>query len=150
MRVDILVPRDAAGDTTEGGPFFRGRAAAAGDGLFGGDKAGYWVQLYSTGEVKVRNLNDASIIAASAAPAAFDATIFHTVEAAFQGQTLQVAVDGQVIAFTQNGSATTTVSIPATAGSNQGTGGISFGSDSGQAGGQRADNLVVTLSRQLP
>jgi uncharacterized protein (TIGR03437 family) len=150
MKVDVLVPADTAGHITEAGPFFRGRAAAAGDGLFGGDNAGYWVQLYSTGEVKVKNLNDASVVAASAKPGVFDATVFHTIEAAFQGQALQVTVDGQLVVFTQNGSVTTTVSLAATAGSNQGTGGISFGSDSGQIGGQRADNMVVTLFRQLP
>src|SRR5580704_12857941 len=40
IRVDLLVP-GSPGKLTNGGPYFRSRAAAAGDGIIGGSSAGY-------------------------------------------------------------------------------------------------------------
>ncbi|MDB6148303.1 MAG: hypothetical protein JWO45_1967, partial [Spartobacteria bacterium] len=36
IRADLFVPNDSAGNITQAGPYFRSRAAAAGDGIFGG------------------------------------------------------------------------------------------------------------------
>jgi hypothetical protein len=151
IRVDVLVPSDSSGRVTQAGPYFRNRPAARGDGVLGGDSAGYWVHVQSTGEVKVKNLNAAAVVASSAKPASFDSTRFHTLEAAIRGTGLQVALDGQVVTFSQNGASVTTVSIPPTGGSNSGTAGILFGAEAsrGQIGGQLADNLVVTAYRSL-
>ena len=74
-------------------------------------------------------------------------------QAAFQGSTLQVALDGKLQTFDSalDGGSTTSVSIPATSGSNQGTAGIGFqaGANRGKAGGQRADDLVVSAFSSL-
>src|SRR5207302_5776316 len=48
IRVDLLVPTDAARNITQAGPYFRSRCAATGDGVIGGTSAGYWVMLDST------------------------------------------------------------------------------------------------------
>ena len=151
IRADLLVPTDASNHVTQAGPYFRSRAAARGDGIIGGTSAGYWVQLDSTGQVKVKMLNPQSVVASAAAPASFDNTVFHTLETAVQGTTLQVALDGQLLTFNQGGSPVTTVAITATSGSNDGTAGISFGAEPnrGLIGGQRADNLVVSAYHAL-
>jgi hypothetical protein len=157
IKVDLLVPTDGAGNVTQAGPYFRSRAAAAGDGLIGGQSAGYWVQLHSTGEVKVKRLNPAATVAVSEKPPRFDAAIFHTLEIAAQGETLQVALDGRLLTFRQDGASVTTVAIPATwqgppgVGFNDGTAGIIFAAEDnrGRIGGQRADNLVVSSFRSL-
>jgi hypothetical protein len=59
--------------------------------------------------------------------------------------TLAVYLDGARLTFTQNGASVTTVALPATTGSNDGTVGIAFGDEAnaGKAGGQRAQNLIV-------
>jgi hypothetical protein len=46
----------------------------------------------------------------------------------------------------------TTVTLPATTGSNDGTVGIAFGDEAnaGKAGGQRAQNLIVTQPGSTP
>ena len=151
VRVDLLVPSDSAGDLTEAGPYFRNRAAAAGDGILGGDSAGYWIELASSGEVKVKNVQSETVTATTVKPARFDSTVFHTLEAAVQGSAMQVALDGQLLAFTQGSGSDTTVAIPDTGGSNDGTAGIAFGRENGwpAIGGQAARNLVVTAYRSL-
>ncbi len=151
LRVDVLVPGDSSGRVTQAGPYFRSRPAARGDGILGGDSAGYWVQLHTTGQVTVKNLNNATVVASSAKLPSFDATRFHTLEVAVQGTRLQVALDGRVLTFSPIGAPVTTITIPPTGGSNYGTAGIAFGSDGnpGQLGGQRADNLSVTVYRPL-
>lgn len=151
IRVDLLVPSDAAGDSSEAGPYLRNRAAAANDGILGGDNSGYWILLVSTGEVKVRNTSSAAIVASTGKPAAFDNTVFHTLEAAAQGGQIQVALDGQLLTFTQGSTSTTTVAIPDTGGSNDGTAGIAFGRENAwpAIGGQSARNLIVTSYRSL-
>jgi uncharacterized protein (TIGR03437 family) len=152
IKVDLLVPTDAAGRITQAGPYLRSRAAAPNDGLIGGASAGYWIQLHSTGEVKVKRLNPQAIVAFSGKPATFNPAVLHTLEIAAQGTNLQVALDGQLLTFNQNGSLVTTVSIPPAwegppvVGTNQGAAGIAFGAEDnrGQIGGQRADNLVIS------
>ena len=141
--VDLLVP-STSGLITEAGPYFRSRSAAPGDGIIGGTSSGYWVELYSTGEVKVYGLNPFGLIAAAVAPPSFDATLIHTLESAVQGANLKVTLDGSPVTFTQNGASTTVVAVSSSA-SNNGVVGISFGAEAnaGKAGGQRAGNLVI-------
>jgi uncharacterized protein (TIGR03437 family) len=62
-----------------------------------------------------------------------------------------VALDGQLLAFTQGSASTTTLAIPDTGGSNDGTAGIAFGRENAwpAIGGQSARNLIVTAFRSL-
>lgn len=145
IRADLLTPTDPAGHISEAGPYFRSRAAARGDGIIGGDSAGYWVQLKSTGEIQVKRLNPWGLDATSGIPASFDPTAMHQIEIAAGGDRLQVALDGKLQTFMQNNEPVTKAQIPATAGSNNGTAGIAFGAEAnrGLVGGQRADNVVV-------
>ena len=144
IRVDLLVPTTGT-YVTDAGPYFGSRAAAAGDGIFGGTSAGYWVELVSTGEVRVKGLNPFGLIATTGAPATFNAAIVHTLQMTAQGSSLQVALDGKLLTFGASG---TTVTLPANAAgaNNQGTVGIAFGDEdnSNLAGGQRATNLVIS------
>lgn len=151
IRVDLLVPSDAVGDVSQAGPYIRSRAAAYGDGIIGGASAGYWVRLESTGEVTIRRLNPNAVVAFSGKPPSFDATTSHTIEIAAGGTKLQVALDGRLQTFDQSGQLVTTLSIGATAGSNDGTAGIAYGAEGnrGQIGGQRADNIVITAYNPL-
>ena len=148
IKLDLLLPTDAAGHISQGGPYLRARSAFTADGILGGDSAGYWIQLQSTGEVKIKNLNSASVIATSARPASFDSKVFHTLEVSVKENSLQASVDGVLATFGQS----TTVSIPPTAGSNNGAAGIAFAAEPNQGaiGGQRARNLAVTAYRALP
>lgn len=151
LRTDLIVPTNAAGLMTQAGPYIRSRAAAIGDGIIGGDSAGYWVQLQSSGEIKLKRLNPFSEIASTCKPASFDASATHILEIAAGGNQLQVALDGRLQTFQQNNQFRTAVPIPATSGSNDGTAGIAFGAEQnrGLIGGQRADNIVVTSYRAL-
>lgn len=141
--VDVYVPMTGS-DVTDAGPYFRSRAAAPGDGLGGGTSSGYWVEVFSTGQVVVNQLNPFGVIAQTATPASFDSTLVHTLEANVQGTSLQVTLDGNLQTFTQNGASTTTVTVSTA--SNDGTAGISFGAqmNPGLAGGQTASNLVIS------
>lgn len=151
LRTDLIVPTNAAGLMTQAGPYIRSRAAAIGDGIIGGDSAGYWVQLQSSGEIKLKRLNPFSEIASTCKPASFDASATHILEIAAGGNQLQVALDGRLQTFQQTNQFRTAVPIPATSGSNDGTAGIAFGAEQnrGLIGGQRADNIVVTSYRAL-
>jgi serine/threonine protein kinase len=161
IRLDLLVPTDAARHLSQAGPYFRSRAAAAGDGIIGGapndPSGGYWVQLVSNGEVRVKNLRANSVVATAGLPASFDANVPHTLEVAASGAGLQVALDRSLLSFTQGRNRLTTVAIPATAqpgdgtSGNQGTVGIAFGAEEnrGQIGGQRADNLRIAAYSPL-
>ena len=149
IRVDVLVPADSAGNTTVAGPYFHSRGAAAGDGILGGDAAGYWVELDSSGKVTILDSHRNVAFARTSQPASFDHTVFHTLEAAVTGTTVQVTLDGSLLSFIlSDGTAAQTVTIPTTAGSNDGTAGIGF-QRVGPIGGQRARNLVVTEYRAL-
>ena len=149
IRVDLLVPSDSAGNTTISGPYFHSRGAAAADGILGGDAAGYWVGLDSRGFVKITDTHRNVAIAQTSQPTSFDNTVFHTLEVAVSGTTLQAALDGAVLSFVMgDGTAVQTVTIPATAGTNDGTAGVAF-QRSGAIGGQRARNLIVTQYQAL-
>ncbi len=151
FRADLFVPTNAAGLITQAGPYFRSRAAASGDGIIGGESAGYWVQLESTGEIKIKRLNPQAIIAFSGKPALFDANALHQIEIAASADKLQVALDGKLQTFNQDGQCVTVTNIPATGGANNGTAGIAFGAEPnrGQIGGQRADNVVLRAYQPL-
>ena len=90
IRVDLMVP-ETRSVHTDAGPYFRSRAAAPGDGVFGGTSSGYWVELVSTGQVRVTQMNPMAVIATSTAPPAFDSTVVHTLEMVGQGAGLQVS-----------------------------------------------------------
>ncbi len=149
IRVDVLVPADSAGNSTVAGPYFHSRGAAAGDGILGGDTAGYWVELDSSGNVTILDTHRNVAFAKTSQPASFDRTVYHTIEAAVTGTTVQATLDGSLLSFIlSDGTTAQTVTIPATAGSNDGTAGIGF-QRVGPIGGQRARNLVVTEYRAL-
>jgi hypothetical protein len=149
--VDLLAPADTAGRITQAGPYFRSRAAAAGDGVLGGASAGYWAALDSTGAVSIVRLNPVATVAVSAPLPDFDPAAFHRLMVEARGLTLRVVLDGRRLTFDQDGVAVEEVAIPPTwegppaGGVNQGTAGIAFGPGParGQVGGQRAANLVV-------
>ncbi len=150
IEMDLQVLSDAAGDISQAGPYLRSRLAPAGDGIIGGadvdPSGGYWVQLHSTGEVKVKRLNSGATVAFTGRPVLFNANIFHALEIAAQGDNLQVALDGRLQTFNQDGKLSTTVTIPNTGLGNQGAAGLAFGAEDnrGKIGGQRADNLIVS------
>jgi hypothetical protein len=151
IRAELLVPTNAQAHISQAGPYVRSRAAAVADGIIGGASAGYWVQLESTGEVKVKRLNPPAVIAVSGTPASFDPAAPHQLEIAAGGERLQVALDGKLQTFKQDEQLVTDLKIPPTAGTNDGTAGIAFGAEPnrGQIGGQRADNVVVSAYRPL-
>ena len=145
IRVDLMVPGDSAGHVSEAGPYLRSRRASPNDGIIGGSSSGYWVELLSTGQVRVKQLNPQTFIAVSNPPLSFDSAVFHTLEVAVQGNTLQAALDGQTVIFDVGA----TVSI--TMGANDGAAGVAFGDEEnrGAIGGQSARNLVVSAYQAL-
>ena len=152
IRVDLLVPGDNDGNITQAGPYFRTRSATPGSSILGGMSAGYWVQLHSTGQIKLKLLNPEATVAATRTPAAFDNTVMHRLEVSLRRDRLWVALDGVLQVFDQDGTRLISVPIPAVwerppaVGENEGAAGIAFGAEDNpdQIGGQRADNLVVT------
>ncbi len=150
---DYLVPSDEAGHLTQAGPYFRSRRAMGGDGLQGGTSAGYWVSLQSDGGITVRCLNPKAVVAFSRPVAAFDAMVFHHLDAEVRGGTLHVSLDGAGVAFDVGVHQTRDVPVPPLwdnehIGKNQGAAGIAFGTeDRGMVGGQRAKNLRFELLR---
>ena len=157
IEAQLLVPVGPGGAITEAGPFFRSRRANPGDGIIGGTSAGFWVQLDSTGQVRVRRLHPNAILAFSDALEGFDPKVFHRLEAAVRGETLEVALDGHVVTFDARGVRTTRVPIVAAwenaspKGNNGGSAGIAFSCsrNRGQAGGQEARNIRVRPYRPL-
>jgi DNA-binding winged helix-turn-helix (wHTH) protein len=153
MSVDVLVPADASGRVTNAGPYFRSRRAMAGDGLIGGESAGYWVRLYSTGMVKVRRLNPQAVVAFSSPMPDFDSAVFHQMEIEARGEGLQVWVDGQRIQFDQGGKTVDRIAIPPTwegpprIGRNEGSAGVAFGAEDNrnEIGSQRVRKLTVAV-----
>ena len=152
IRVDLLVPSDNDGNITQAGLYFRTRSATPGSSIIGGMSAGYWVQLHSTGQIKIKLLNPEDTVAATRVPASFDNTVMHTLEVSMRRDRLWVALDGVLQVFDQDDARLTSVPIPAVwerlpaVGVNEGAAGIAFGAKDNpdQIGGQRADNLVVT------
>jgi DNA-binding winged helix-turn-helix (wHTH) protein len=151
IAADILVPVDAEGRTTEAGPYFRARSASAGDGIVGGTAAGYWLQLESSGRMRVQRLNPRAVIAFANAIPGFDSTVFHHLEMEARGETLTAWLDGKPVEFLEGDKRETQVPIPPVwdgpprLGRNQGAAGVAFSSDQSrnQAGGQRVKNLQV-------
>ena len=152
IAVDLMVAKDAEGHVTDGGPYFRSRRASAGDGIIGGTSAGYWVQLYSTGMVKVKCLNPWDLIAFSQPIEGFKDSAFHHLEVEAKGESLRIWLDSKLLDFEQGRKAANVVSIPSSwdgppkLGKNDGTAGIFFGSEDNRwlLGGQQAKNLRVT------
>jgi DNA-binding winged helix-turn-helix (wHTH) protein len=152
IAVDLLVPKDGAGHITEAGPYFRSRRAVPGNGIIGGTSGGYWVQLYSTGMVKVKCLNPWGMIAFSPALEGFDASAFHHLEIEAKGERLRVWLDSRLLEFEQGRKYAAVVPIPPAwngpprLGKNDGTAGIFAGCEDNRnlMGGQQARNLRVT------
>lgn len=151
IQMKLLVPSDFLQRATQAGPIFRSQAAVSGQDLIKADSNGYWIALQSTGEVKVMALNDMAAVAFSGKPDLFDNRVFHTLEMAVQGNNLEVALDGRLLMFMQTGGLTTKVLLPPPQGANDGAAGLFFGAPGhrGQAGGQRADDLLITPFRSL-
>lgn len=157
IELELRVTPGPTGAVAEAGPYFRSRKANPGDGLIGGTSAGYWVVLESSGLVRVRRLHPVAIIAYSTAPEHFDPNIFHKIEVAVHGETLQVALDGRVLTFDVAGAQQSVLPIPPTwenaspPGKNAGNAGVAFGCPGyrGQVGGQEARNIRVKPYRSL-
>ena len=140
-------------DGMSGGPYFRSRRSAPGDGIVGGTSAGFWVQLGSTGQVRVKRLQPAATIAFSATPPVFDAGQFHRLSVQARGEALKVALDGKTLSFDQSGAITETIRmLPAweTArpkGIDEGSAGIAFSPHEARTvfGGQEARNIRVRV-----
>ena len=140
------------GLVAEGGPYFRSRRAAPGDGLFGGTSAGLWVQLENTGRVRLRRLHPMATVAFSELPATgFDSTVFHKLEASVRGEEVRVRLDGRAVEFDAGDVRSSAVKlVPAwesasPPGNNNGSAGVLFGSspNRGQVGAQEARNIRV-------
>ncbi len=150
IEAQLLVPLGPDSAITEGGPYFRSRRANPGDGIIGGTSAGFWLHLDSTGQIRVQRLLPNAIIAFSDAPPEFDPKLFHRLEAAVRGATLQVALDGRVVTFDAGGTRTAMVPLApdwenaSPPGTNGGSAGIAFSSrNRGKAGGQEARDIRV-------
>jgi DNA-binding winged helix-turn-helix (wHTH) protein len=158
VSVDLLAPANKEGFDTQAGPYFRSRRAGPGDGVIGPVSAGYWVLLHSTGIVTVKCLNPSRTVAFTKAAEGFDSSVFHRLEAAVQGETLEVALDGHRLTFDQSGQPTRTVQIPPAwegpprIGHNEGTAGVAFASEPirYKAGGQQARHLSIQAYQPLP
>jgi hypothetical protein len=145
----VRVPTDLEHHITYAGPYFRSRLSARGDGIIGGGafdpSGGYWVQLRSTGEIRVLRLDLNQVVASTGLPLFFDSSIFHELQVAVQGDLLQIALDGGLQTFTQPAGCALLAEVPNTGQGNQGAAGVAFGTDNrGLIGGQQVDNLVVT------
>ncbi len=142
VSADLLVSAGAVA-----GPYFRARRAAPGDTVTGG----YWVQLLSTGVVKVKRLTPAGVVAVSQGPTKFDQAVFHNLEIEARGPRLTASLDGRPVAFEQQGKRVDGVAIASVTVPNQGAAGIAFAPEDnrGQTGGQQARNIQITrISRQ--
>ena len=157
IEAELLVPPGPGGAVTDGGPYFRSRRANPGDGIMGGTSGGYWVRLDSTGQVRVQRLHPSLIMGFSSPPARFDPSVFHKLEAAVHGQTLEVALDGRPVTFDVSGVQQKVLEIPpawetaSPKGNNDGSAGIAFScrTNRGQAGGQEARDIRVTPYHSL-
>jgi hypothetical protein len=66
----------------------------------------------STGQVRVQRLYPNAMLAFSNVPERFDAKVFHHLEAAAHGETLEVALDGNPVTFDADGIRGTALPIP--------------------------------------
>jgi hypothetical protein len=141
IRADYLLPTG-----TQAGPFFHTRAWVTGDPLLATVNSGFWVQLHSTGEVKIRRVENGETLAVSRVVTGFDNTRFHTLEASLISGSMTVKLDGVVLSFPSGGSQVSSVVLPTTAGTNAGTAGIGFSSEAGgTASGQQVRDMVVSV-----
>jgi DNA-binding winged helix-turn-helix (wHTH) protein len=158
ISVELLVPKNREGFDAQAGPYFRSRRAGPGDGIIGPVSAGYWVMFDSTGVVIVKCLNPARSVAFTQAVEGFDSGVFHRLDAAVKGETVEVALDGRRLTFDQGGQFTKTVRIPPVwegpprVGHNEGTAGVAFASEPirFKAGGQQARRLHIGTYQPLP
>ncbi|MDX1982802.1 MAG: choice-of-anchor D domain-containing protein [Bryobacteraceae bacterium] len=143
LSADVMLNSNDPARITQAGPFFRARSAAPGDGIIGGQNTGYWVQLWSNGEVRVKNLATGTYLATSMARAGFDGTKVHRLEVSLQGLSLEVQLDGTPVMFPAASGVAAAVTLAS--GTNDGAAGIAFSAETnrGRAGGQRVDDLVV-------
>jgi DNA-binding winged helix-turn-helix (wHTH) protein len=148
--VDLMVPAPPGGGVAVAGPSFRGKAAAPGDGIVGGTAAGYWVQLHSTGVVKIRRLNPHQVVAFTPESSGFEAGRFHRLEVTVLAAVLEATLDGKSLEFDQGGRQVRTVAIapawegPPLVGYNQGAAGIAFSAEPrGAATGQQVRQMVI-------
>jgi DNA-binding winged helix-turn-helix (wHTH) protein len=147
--VELRLRTGPEGEITEGGPFFRSRAAAPGDGIVGGTSAGYWVLLLSTGQVRVRRLHPAAVVAFSERSARFDPGEFHKLTATVRGESIEVVLDGERVLFDVGGVKTHRVPAPpawekaSPPGTNRGSAGVAFASEPfrNRIGGHEARNI---------
>lgn len=154
MEMDIRFPRETA-IVLQAGPYFRSRSAHPGDGLTGGTSAGYWVQLQSNGQVRIRRLNPAAVVAFTAPDTGFDAGAWHHLTIRVLGSGLQVWLADRLLRFDQGGRMVETVSIPSVwngppaVGRNDGAAGVAFATEfaRGAGGGQEIANLVVSNAK---
>lgn len=154
--MDVKVPATSPEDLTTAGPYFRSRTAGPRDGLIGGTSAGYWVQVDSTGVVRVRRLNPHEVVAFSAPVKGFDGGAFHRLDVAAHGEAVEVALDGRRVTFEQAGAKVEAVAIPPiwmgppAVGSNEGAAGIAFSATRRtRAGGQEIQNLKLERYRPI-
>ncbi len=151
MEMEIRVGGLAEGPIASGGPYFRSRRSVPGDGIVGGTSAGYWVQLLSAGQVRVKRLHPAAAIAFSARPDRFDPDAFHSLKVSVRGAAMEAALDGGALVFDQGGVQRPTVDLPpawetaSPPGKNQGAAGVAFASEGyrNQVGGQETRNVRV-------
>lgn len=151
LDVELRVLGAPQGPLSEAGPFFRCRRSAPGDGIVGGESAGFWVRLHSNGQVSVRRLHPVGVVAFTTPIEGFDPRQFHGLSVVARGEKLQVRLDGRLLEFDQGGVRRTEVEIPPrweTAeprGENRGSAGIAFGcsQNRGQVTGQQARAIRI-------
>jgi DNA-binding winged helix-turn-helix (wHTH) protein len=151
IEADIRVGGDSSDRVNEAGPYFRSRRSTPGDGIVGGASAGYWVQLKSTGQVRVRRLNPSGTVAFTAVPDRFDPHIFHRLKTSVMGNRLRVELDHKPLEFDQVGTRTMEVAVPpdwessTPRGQNHGAAGIGFSAEGNRflSGGQEVRNIRV-------
>ncbi len=156
IEADIRTGGNSTDQITEAGPYLRSRTSAPGDGIIGGTSAGYWVQLRSNGQVRVRRLNPYTTIAFSGPEPGFDANAFHRLSVTARGDALIVTVDGRVMTFDQAGANVTEVRLApeweklAPKGKNRGAAGIAFSAESNRnhATGQQARNIRLVRGQE--
>lgn len=150
LEAEVRVPAGPSGPVTDGGPYFRSRRASPGDGLTGGTSAGVWVRLDSTGQVRVQRLHPMAVLGFSKPPTRFDPGVFHKVQVAVHGETLEVALDDRPLTFDVAGETQEVLKIPpvwetaSPRGHNDGNAGVAFGCrNRGQGSAQEARNIRV-------
>jgi hypothetical protein len=152
IEMDLRVGGTGAEPIAEAGPYFRSRRSAPGDGIIGGASAGFWVQLTSRGQVRVRRLHPIATIAFTDIPGGFDPDAFHRLAVNVRGSSLEASLDGRPLEFDQAGARVFQVNLPpawetaSPRGVNRGSAGVAFGCDAnrGKIGGQEARNIRLS------